>query len=106
MTSKSRSQVDKEVHIRRTGGKVPVGGLNTSRKLPAARARSAAQVDKEVHIRSLGGTVAPRGKDSDAASGRGTYSPAAKKAAGGKKLGSAFNPSLHPRKADGEFRRR
>jgi hypothetical protein len=104
MTARSRAQVDKETHIRRLGGKVPVGGLDPQRKIPIRKPRSTAQVDKDAHIRALGGKVAPRGKASDAASGRGIHSAAAKRASVGTKSLSEFKAALHPRNRKGEFR--
>lgn len=95
MTSKSREQVDKEIHIRRTGGKVPAGGLNHQRKVQnklATKARTVAEVDKDAHRRAIGQKVAPRGRLSDAATGR--------------LIGTKFNPGEHPRKRNGEFRKK
>ena len=94
MTGKSRQQVDKEIHIRRLGGKVKdtpaqrsVKSLKPG-KLPSLR--TAAQVDKDAHIRVMGGKVAPRGRLSDAATGR--------------LKGTKFSPTLHPRDRKGRFK--
>jgi hypothetical protein len=87
---KSTSQVDKEIHIRRLGGKV-AGPPGASRKIPVKRpaARSAAEVDKDVLRRTMGVTTPARGKLSDASTGR--------------LKGTKFDPRKHHRDLIGRF---
>lgn len=98
------SKSDKDIHIRRlTGARLPAGNkpqkqVKSVKPGKLAAPRSVAAVDKDAHIRKLTGTtkVAPRGRLSDAATGR----------LSGTKLGKGggFNESLHPRDRKGKFR--
>jgi hypothetical protein len=95
MTSKSRAQVDKEIHIRRLGGKVKVAGTvsntpHAARKVQIPKPRSVAQIDKEVLARQMGRKVPARGRLSDAATGR--------------LHGTSFDSGEHPRDRKGRFR--
>lgn len=72
MTRRSAAQVDKDAHRRRMGVKVEVLGKGSKGKgtVPLPRARTVEEVDKDILRRRLGIKVPPRGRLSDAATGR------------------------------------
>jgi hypothetical protein len=80
------------------GIKVEPRGAGTQMPAKKVSVRSAAQVDKDAHRRALGQKVGPRGRLSDAATGR-LDGLRARAVPGGK-----FNPSQHPRDTRGKFK--